>query len=136
MEDGHPFSDRDHFHMWIQTRTHVIDFQAPVFREALGEQVRSWEVPRLMFQRGLNEQCDGNFQRAGDFDLFPNPELTDALVDSFLEHNGSRDLLFSCEDWFIRPPKPIPPTLGLGSSDGAFRMLSLSPIRVDSAWGR
>lgn len=136
MRDGHPFSDRENFHMWIQTETHAIDFQAPVFREAIGDMIGGFKIPRLMFQRGILEQCDGNFELLGDFDLFPNIELTEELTEAFFSRNEGPDLVMCCESWFTRPPKPIQRDLALASSDGIIKKISLSPIRLTGAWGR
>ncbi|WP_369930416.1 DUF2026 family protein [Xanthomonas sp. NCPPB 2632] len=136
MRDGSPYSDESNFHMWVQTKSHIIDFQAPLFREAFADQVTTFTIPRLMFQRGMNEDCNGAFKRAGDFAHYPNPELSEKLINENLGRSDMVDLLQLCGNWFQRSPRPIAPRIPLISNDGINKVIPLSPIRLTAAWGR
>ncbi|OJY66547.1 MULTISPECIES: DUF2026 family protein [unclassified Rhizobium] len=50
-------SARDAFHMWLQTETHMIDFMAPIYREAFSGHPTAAELPRKMMQRPLEDEA-------------------------------------------------------------------------------
>jgi hypothetical protein len=139
MRDDRPYSDKDTFHCWVQTKTHAIDFTAPIFREQLAAAgyPGAAKIPRWMFQRPLAEMQEKEPLRAnGDFDLWPNAELTEHVVNKFFKTHMGPDLLNVCESWFRKPPKKMAETLGLADSQGPTKLLRLSPLRIDGAWGR
>lgn len=136
-ENNRPCSTVERFHMWVESQTHVFDFQAPLFKNTLSAQSPgSPAVPARMFQRGIVEETDGSFDMVGDFALYPNPKLTHDLTEHFFDRQLNIDVLKVCEAWFRKPPAPISPTFSMMSEQGEVKTMALSPIRLDSAWGR
>ena len=134
-EDGMVTSDRYGFHMWVQTETHVIDFMAPIFNEAIEGKGYSSAVPRKMFQRPLSSEVESidKLHASGDYFTLPNIELTDELVDSLLDRPTSVDLLNAVDRWFKKYPKKLD-DLSLLNDLGEVHKLTLSAPRISGAW--
>ncbi|WP_085850678.1 DUF2026 family protein [Pacificibacter marinus] len=97
-------SDESGFHVWIQTKDHIIDFMSPIFREAFSEAGMKCEIPRLMLQKRLTDevQMADDLLRPGDIFTLPDLEMSEQIVDHFLEKPSNRDLLHVAERWFGR----------------------------------
>lgn len=98
-EDGRMVSASDGFHMWVLTRTHVIDFMAPIFPETFAPAMPGFAMPRRMLQRELSTEAtslDG-LRKTGDFITLPDPDLTESLIDNFLQREMNTDLLMIAE---------------------------------------
>lgn len=134
-ENGMVASDRDGFHMWVQTETYVIDFMAPIFRESVGGKGYSISVPRRMFQRPLSTEAESidKLHVPGDYFTIPNIELTDELVDSLLDRDGSVDLLKTVDRWFKKYPKKLD-DMSLLNDLGEVHRLTLRAPRISGAW--
>ena len=134
-QDGTVTSDRDGFHMWVQTETHVIDFMAPIFNESIAGKGYPSSVPRKMFQRPLPAEAESidELQAPGDYFTMPNIELTDELVDSLLDRPTNVDLLNSADRWFKKYPKKLD-DLSLLNDLGEVHKLTLSAPRISGAW--
>lgn len=134
-EDGMVTSDRDGFHMWVQTDTHVIDFMAPIFNEAIKGRGYPSNVPRKMFQRPLSAEVESidQLRTPGDYFTMPNIELTDELVDSLLARPTNVDLLNAVDRWFKKYPSKLD-DLSLLNDLGEVHKLTLSAPRVSGAW--
>lgn len=134
-QDGMVTSDRDGFHMWVQTETHVIDFMAPIFNESIAGKGYPSSVPRKMFQRPWSAEAESidELQAPGDYFTMPNIELTDELVDSLLDRPTNVDLLNSADRWFKKYPKKLD-DLSLLNDLGEVHRLTLSAPRISGAW--
>lgn len=134
-EDGMVTSDRNGFHMWVQIETHVIDFMAPIFNEAIKGKGYPGTVPRKMFQRLLSEEAESidQLRMSGDFYTMPNIELTDELVDSLFDRPANVDLLNAVDRWFKKHPKKLD-DLSLLNDLGEVHKLTLSAPAISGAW--
>lgn len=134
-EDGMVTSDRDGFHMWVQTETHVIDFMAPIFNEAVKGKGYPGTVPRKMFQRLLSDEAESidHLRMPSDFYTLPNIELTDGLIDSLLDRPANADLLNAVDSWFKKYPKKLD-DLSLLNELGEVYRLTLKAPPVSGAW--
>lgn len=136
-DEGGKFTwDDDGFHMWVQTKDHVIDFMAPIYAEAFVEAGPDVTIPRKMFQKRLEEdgQSLDDIQSVGDFMVFPDPELSEQMVDRFLQRASNTDLLQIADAWFGSRRGRQNPTITMGSSDGIVRQLALPPTIARSPW--
>lgn len=134
-EDGIVTSNRDGFHMWVQTETHVIDFMAPIFDEAIKGKGYPGTVPRRMFQRPFSAEVESIDQLRGPGDYFtmPNLELTDELVESLFARHATVDLLNAVDRWFKKHPKKLDDLILLNDL-GEKHKLTLSAPRISGAW--
>jgi len=125
-------SDGDGFHFWIQTENHVIDFMAPIFNEAIEGKGFNKSIPRKMFQRSIDDEVASpdDLSKSGDYFANPNLELTDELIDNFLDHYSNTDLLLACDHWFKKHPKKME---SMSLRDGR-DPLQLSAPTVTGAW--
>ncbi len=129
-------SDRDGFHAWLECEGQIIDFQAPVFPEALNKSGNSVRIPRKMFQKLRDRMSAGPELQGevGDFFLVPNLALTNVLVPGILEHQLSLDLMNICMTWYVKPPKPIPRRFAMQGDKGNVVQTELSDIDLVGAW--
>ena len=134
-EDGMVTSDRDGFHMWVQTETHVIDFMAPIFNEAITGKGYPGTVLRKMFQRPLSSEAESidELHVPGNYFTMPSIELTDELVESLFDRPANVDLLSIVDRWFKKYPKKLD-DLSLLNDLGEVHKLTLSAPRISGAW--
>ncbi len=134
-EDGMVTSDRDGFHMWVQTETHVIDFMAPIFNEAVKGKGYPGTVPRKMFQRSLSAEMESieELRAPGDYFTLPNIELTSELIDSVFDRPATVDLLNAVDRWFKKYPKKLD-DLSLLNDLGEISKLSLHAPAFSEVW--
>ena len=126
----------DGFHMWVQTDAHIIDFMAPIYAESFAIAQPDIEIPRKMFQRPKEDEKDelDDVGRIGDFITFPDPDLSEMLIDHFLSRPVNTDLLQIAEVWFGNRRAKQRPTLTIGSNDGLVRELALPTTIARGAW--
>lgn len=100
-EAGSIRTSPDSFHMWVQTETHIIDFMAPIFREAFAG-LGAATIPRLMFQRHLTTEAHSldDLTAPGAFFSLPDPDMSKFMIDEFLGMEVNRDLLMIADEWF------------------------------------
>jgi hypothetical protein len=129
-------SDVDGFHVWIQTKDHIIDFMAPIFREAFFEAGMKYEIPRLMLQKRLTDevQMADDLQRSGDVFTLPNLEMSEHIVDRFLEKPSNTDLLNIAESWFGRRSSKQAPNISMQNDLGEINELHLSRTVARGSW--
>lgn len=135
--DGDRFTwGDDGFHMWVQTETHVIDFMAPIYAEAFAIADPDVDIPRRMLQKRLVQDKHNldDVQRPGDFMVFPDPKLSEELIDRFLGRVANTDLLHVAEAWFGSRRGKQQPRMQIGSNDGIVRNLALPPTIARGAW--
>lgn len=135
MQDDVITSDRNGFHMWVQTENHIIDFMAPIFTESVRSSGNSIVVARKMFQRQISEEADSieSLSKAGDYFTLPNPELTEQLVESFTSRPSNMDLLAASDRWFKKHPKKLE-DLSLMNDLGEVYKLELKAPAISAAW--
>lgn len=135
MEDGYFVSSRYSFHCWIETETYAIDLMAPIFRECLAHAGRQIALPRRMFQKLLSVMAEklSDVRQPGDFALQQDRDLTQLMIDEFLEDEVKVEWLAACRAWYRPYPQPLP-TLKLRESDGSVAMVSLNAPSIAGAW--
>lgn len=122
------------FHMWVQTETHLIDFMAPIFPESFVDQKLS--VPRKMLQRSMSSEASSldAVNTPGDFYTIPDLELTNVLLDKFLDRPAMRDLLNIVDTWHGARRKPQLPSITMGDSAGDTHRLTLPRTTACGSW--
>lgn len=136
VDGGRIVAASDGFHMWVQTPTHIIDFMAPIFREALGNSLPGVVVPRKMLQRptGTEATTHNGMKATGDFITLPDPELTQALIRDFVAVQANKDLLLIAEEWFGSPRVKQQQTLAMVNDLGEVFPLSLPTTIATGIW--
>lgn len=134
IEDGQLQSGPDAFHMWLQTETHLIDFMAPIYREAFDRQDPSF--PRQMMQRQLKDEAPNPeaLKQPGDFRYYPNPELTEQLLDRFLARRVNADLLQVAIAWYGSHRSKQAPSFAMRDEKGAVSRLLLPATTALGSW--
>ncbi|QIE16743.1 DUF2026 family protein [Xanthomonas oryzae] len=124
--------DKDNFHMWIQTKSHAIDFMAPIFRESVQSRI---DVPRRMFQRLLNSESRSldDISMPGEFYTMPDSDLTENFIEDFMERAGKVDLLRAIDAWYKRYPEPLK-EMALLDNHGKIEPLKIVAPPVQGAW--
>lgn len=136
-EDDGKFSwGEDGFHMWVQTREHIIDFMAPIYAEAFAIADPDTVIPRKMLQKRMDDEKQdlNELTAVGDYMTFPDPELSEQLIDHFLSRPLNTDLLSIGEAWFGTRRGKQRPTIGMASNDGILRHLTLPSTIAKGAW--
>jgi len=124
------------FHFWVECDGYVLDFQAPLFREALTQRGSLLQLPRLMFQKPI-EQMAAHFRdlrKEGEFFLVPNKALTLELYSDFSALDANRDIVEIISEWFQRPPKSIAPKIKIANQHGQIKDVPLRSISIAGAW--
>lgn len=134
--DGRVVTSADGFHMWVQTETHIIDFMAPIFPEAFADADQPLRVPRRMFQRARASEAESlnALNAPGDYFTLPDAELTEMLIDRFLNRAMDTDLLLAADQWFGDRRKDQQKSMVLGDSAGAPHTLTLPSTVATGAW--
>jgi hypothetical protein len=136
IENDRLVSGPDAFHMWLQTDTHIIDFMAPIYREAFaGGQTRTI-IPRKMMQRHCDEEAESldALVRAGDFRYFPDPDLSELLLDKFVSRQVNRDVLQVAATWYGNRRTKQAPNFSMLDEKGRITKLSLAKTLATGAW--
>lgn len=128
--------DKEAFHMWVQTESHIIDFMAPVFPEAFVDILSDDAIPRRMFQKRIDDgaSCIDDLRRPGDFYTLRDPNLSDELIARTLAKPVNNDVIRIADTWFGTRRGKQSPSLKVQSSDGLSRTLELPAIVVNSSW--
>lgn len=136
VENNQVVSGSEAFHMWLQTENHVIDFMAPIYREAFADRPTQTILPRKMMQRRFNEEAASldELTRAGDFHYFPDPDLTDKLLDNFLGRQMNADLIDVAVAWYGNRHAKQAPTFVMSDEKGRMTRLSLATNVATGAW--
>jgi len=129
-------SDEDGFHMWVQTKTHIIDFMAPVFPESFAPQLEGDVLPRKMFQRLLTSEAEKpeGLKKAGDFISYPNLELSHKLIERFFDRNDTGDLVHVAEAWFGKRRGKTPKQFAMQNDLGKVYNLNLPTTLISGSW--
>jgi hypothetical protein len=83
------------FHAWVETETHMIDFLAPLYLEAVADTGLIKKVPRKMMQKRIVDlfSAPTDIQSEGDVLCLPNAGLTERLITEFVNNTQYMDLL-------------------------------------------
>jgi len=126
----------DGFHMWVQTDTHIIDFMAPIYREAVADTNPTFEIPRKMFQRPLASEV-GDFEAVsapGAFRAYANPDITTKIIDDFFARDESTDLIKVAEAWYGTRRGKQKPNCAMKSDRGEVFDLRLPATVALGSW--
>lgn len=129
-------SASDAFHMWIQTETHVVDFMAPIYREAFSDNPTATVLPRKMMQRLLRDEAPSLDALAcpGDFRYFPDLDLTQELVDHFFDRPANTDLIQIAIAWFGSRRANQARNFAMRDEKGTATQLTLATTVANGAW--
>ena len=128
-------SDREHFHCWIEVDGWIVDLMAPLFAEMVPADRKVGSIPRFMFQKPvLAEAKSVGLETPGTYLYIPNDRLTTDLMKGFTAMPSYSDLVRICDQWYVRPPRKIAPSIRVEDEAGVAREVSLSPIQLTGVW--
>lgn len=87
-----------------------------------------------MFQRLLDDDCRGDFQREGDFVLEANGDLTNYFNEKLFEGTLLADMVHIVDYWFKKPPEKIDEVIRINDTKEGVEALRLSNIRIAGSW--
>lgn len=136
IKDGEIASAADGFHMWIQTKSHIIDFMAPIYQEAFSTVRPDLTIPRRMLQRPIITEAKraAQLNKTGDFITYPDLQLTDLLVDNFLNHPDGPDLIRVAEEWFGSRKRAQTKSFSMLNDLGEVLRLTLPQTTARTSW--
>jgi hypothetical protein len=123
------------FHCWIQCNGFAIDFMAPMFPESMPDSTQV-AVPRRIFKKPLSSMSQSHEEliRAGDFILSPNPDLTQSILNNFVQKPAQSDLVNICLQWYKRPPFKIATSIKIGDQHGKLKTVPLLQLPISGSW--
>lgn len=126
----------DAFHMWVETKDHIIDFMSPIYREAFEKADPTGVLPRKMFQKRKDqESSDPNvLSEIGAFFTFPDPEMTEEIIDHFCKSATRTDLLQIIDAWFGARSQKQKTAMSMRSDDGGVFRCSLPSTIATGGW--
>jgi len=135
-ENDYITSDTDGFHMWVQTKHHIIDFMAPVFPQTFAPQLEGEILPSKMFQRlqATEAQSPDELRERGDFITYPNLELSHKLIERFFDRNDTGDLIHVAEVWFGKRRGKTNKHFAMQNDLGEVYNLSLPKTVINGSW--
>ncbi len=133
--DGLLESSGDGFHFWVQTEHHIIDFMAPIYAECTMSLGATKRVPRKMLQKEISTEAasPNDLVAPGNFFTIPNFELTEDLIDNFLNRHTNTDLLQACDRWFEKYPKRMR-DISLLDDTGAVHRVRFEFPTISGVW--
>lgn len=128
-------SNSNGFHFWVETEHHIIDFMAPIYSEGAKNYGATKHIARKMFSKDIVSEVDSpkNLVLPGDYLTSPNQELTDELLQDFLDRQLNRDLLEACDQWFEKYPKKMR-DMSLQDETGAIHKVEFKFPTIVGAW--
>ena len=128
-------SDRDRFHCWIEAEGWVIDLMAPLFAEMAPAERPAASLPRFMFQKpAAADPATVKLDIPGTYLHIPNERLTTTLIQGFTENSAYTALIQVADPWYARPPRKMPPRIGIEDRQGNTKEVPLSPLRLAGVW--
>ena len=135
LENDSVVSDSSRYHCWIEADGWVIDLMAPLFDDMASIDRKGAVIPRWMFQKPLLADASSiSLDTPGAYLHVPNHRLTTELMKGFTGKPAYTDLVRICEQWYVRPPRKIAPSVGIEDRSGAVMEVFLSPIRIAGVW--
>lgn len=126
-------SDSNHFHCWIETDKHFIDFTAPVY----SNYPSSLNIKqRFMFQKSKSAMCESHLEldKNGDFYFEANLELTKAQLRLGAESTQFLDFAEIAKRWSQFSKKSLQKEFRIQSSDGPIITLKASSMGLEGVW--
>lgn len=126
-------SDSKHFHCWVETETHYIDFTAPVY----GDYPSAIKInQRFMFQKPKLQMSYSHLEleKAGDFFFDVNLELTKAQLQVGANSTSVQDFAGIAMKWAKDSKKALLKKFTIQSDTGERITLKASEISVSGAW--
>ena len=122
-------SSKTAFHCWVEVDNWIIDFQAPLFNEALREKDIILNLPRKMFQQNTQSES-----KSVNFNHKPNLALTSEVLENFSSKPVNNDILQICIEWYKPYPKKMHDAISIGDTKGNVNKVTLSPHTLVGAW--
>jgi hypothetical protein len=128
-------SDENHFHAWIDTGSHVIDFMAPLYEDAMSSKGYEIKIPQRMFQRPKENLVQSIFdlKSMGDCHLQPNLALTQNMIKNYLHEPIYRNIIEVSTKLYRKPPMHLPDLI-MTNRDGMPRRIVLDPSTITGSW--
>ncbi len=135
-ENNEFISTQDNFHCWTEVDGWIVDLTAPLFDEMASIKQMGAPIPPRMLQKPavIDSITMERLKTPGAYIHVPDAELTTALITHFSEKPAHTDLVDICDQWYVRPPKKMPPTTGIADQHGEMREVRLSNIRLKGSW--
>lgn len=126
-------SDSKHFHCWIETPTHFLDFISPLYDE-YSEGPKT--ARNLMFQKTIHSMSESieAFSKAGDFIFLRNIELTKAQIPKYTKSQIFQDALYLARSWAQGSKNKLMQSTWLMTEDGEKVKLPISRIELTGSW--
>lgn len=124
------------FHCWVETETHVVDFMAPIFQDAVNSANREESVPARMFQAGHQEMSTSpaSLLREGDHFHMSNPPLAQEIFERWADRDGNLEVLDVFMNWYRRPPAVLPQEFVAKSNKGDNIRYQLRNVKIEGSW--
>lgn len=124
------------FHCWVQTDDHIVDFQAPMFKEIGNPQLPGLVTARRMMQRRIDAGGPSleSLAVSGTHWHEANADLTASKLTSFSAFAVNRDVAEICNQWYKPTPRDMRRAVSITDQDGEVRSVPVSPLRIDGAW--
>lgn len=128
--------DADVFHMWVETRTHILDFSAPTYPEMAQAAGFGVTVPCKMFQKKVEEEAPQieTMYGLGDFVAYPDHQLSEKLLDGLTRDPAYAESIKLATQWFGRRRQKQMTDITYIGGDGAEHSLSLPNTQVRGSW--
>jgi len=108
------------FHMWVQTKTHIIDFMSPLYPEIFSEAHSAAPIQRRMLQIPLEDDAQNkeDFNQGDPLMALPDARLTRVLGEGLAKDIGSEDLIKALLRWWPNLQKQPYSSLVLATNRG------------------
>ena len=109
---------------------------APLFPVTFAPQLEEEVIPSMMFQRLRSTEAESprDLSEVGDFITYPNIELTEMLVDRFLQRATTTDLLQVADTWFGSRRGKLQKQLKIHDSSWEVSELTLPETILSGSW--
>jgi hypothetical protein len=124
-------SDSEHFHCWIETDNHYIDFTSPVYSSYPNTPTLK---QRYMFQKPKLAMSESHLDldNNGDFYFEVNPGLTATQMLSGAESTKLMDFAEIARGWVQASKKSLQKNFNIQASDGEVISLKASNLSLDA----
>jgi len=124
------------FHSWIEVDDFVIDFTAPLFPNMVRDNTGQNLYTPKMFQKMTTSMASSasQLEATGDFFLSGNGELTNEMMDAFVEVPYNIDLVNVCCSWFKKPPLEMLKVIPVSDGFGRIKNVSLQSFNICGSW--
>jgi hypothetical protein len=127
------YSDKNHFHCWVETDSHIFDFTSPLYSWYFRKEGYKWTIPKKMFQKKYSDM-NSDLSKVGDFLLKPNRQLTAEIVKKGLNNKTVMDLINICIEWYTVFPQKIEPSMKIFDDQFIVKNIDLQNIKLTGYW--